>query len=138
MIVRLLAASWAALAIASFSTSILALQSSARGRVERLQSQTALLSRIGRYGSLLALVLGVAAFRAFFTADLRTSLWPYTVAPWVALSLQAMWLRPYINAFVDMIERNFHRPVARFLVGHAVLDAIAAASLIILTWKGVR
>jgi hypothetical protein len=137
MIVRLLAASWATLTFASLATSILALRSSAGRRVAQLQSQTTLLSLIGRYESLFALVLGIAAFRAFFTGDLRTSLWPYAVAPWIALTLQAMWLRPYIAAYVDVIARSFERPIARFLAGHAVLDAIAATALSVLTWRGV-
>ena len=137
MIVRLLAASWAIVAGASLATSILALRSSASGRVAQLHSQTALLSRLGRYGALLAMVLGVAAFRAFFTADLRTSLWPYAIAPWITLSLQAMWLRPYIAAYVDVIERSFQRPIGRFLAGHGLLDAVAATALVALAWKGL-
>jgi len=138
LLARVLAASWVALNVTSLIAGVRYLIDHRSNPLGALTEFLDRVSPLSRWQRLASRILVLLLFRAFFTSSLNTDIWPWAVSAWVALTVQLLFLRAHLMGYVEIIERGFDRPVARYVAGNIALDLIILAPIIALTTIGFR
>lgn len=138
LLAKLTAVAWIGLNVASLVAGIRFLLTSGSDLVGSLTTFLDRVAPLSRWQRITSRVLALFLFRSFFTSSLNTDIWPWAVSAWVAVTVQVLFLRAHLVGYVEIIERGFDRPVARYVAGNVALDVIILVPLVALVTIGFR